>query len=294
MHDASSPSLITDLDHPLIQRFRSLQTAAGRAASGCYVIEGIRHVFRATQASARIEQLFIAPKALKNPAGQKLARRLRRAGTPCATVAPDLYRRLSLAATPQGIAAILRQEWTPLTALRPDEGNGWLAVEGVESPGNLGTMIRTSEAAGAAGLILIGRTADPHDPAAVRATMGSLFSQKLVRTMPREFVAWSGRGRLMLVGASPQATHDYRAVRYEKPLVILVGSEKRGLSDELSQACDALVRIPIRRRGVDSLNVAVAAGILLYAALDQRLGYDDREPALRRTGRRCWSRGREL
>jgi RNA methyltransferase, TrmH family len=258
------------------------------------VIEGIRHVFRATQASAPIEQLFIAPKALKNPAGQKLARRLRRAGTPCATVAPDLYRRLSLAATPQGIAAILRQEWTPLTALRLDEGNSWLAVEGVESPGNLGTMIRTSEAAGAAGLILIGRTADPHDPAAVRATMGSLFSQKLVRTMPREFVAWSGRGRLMLVGASPQATHDYRAVRYDKPLVILVGSEKRGLSDELSQACDALVRIPIRRRGVDSLNVAVAAGILLYAALDQRLGYDDREPALRRTRRRCWSWGREL
>jgi RNA methyltransferase, TrmH family len=205
---------------------------------------------------------------LKSPAGQKLARQLRRAGTPSATIAPDLYRRLSLAATPQGIAAILRQQWTPLAAVRP--GESWLAVEGVQSPGNLGTMIRTSEAVGAAGVIMIGRTADPHDPAAARATMGSLFSQKLVRTTAHEFAAWSGRERLMLVGASPQAARDYRTVRYEKPLVILVGSERRGLSDELSRVCNALVRIPILRRGVDSLNVAVAAGILLYAALDQR------------------------
>ena len=270
MHDPTSPSLISDPDHPLIQRFRSLQTAGGRAASGCYIIEGIRHVFRATQAQFPIEQLLVAPKALKNPAGQKLARRLRQAGTPSATVAPEFYRRLSLAADPQGIAAILRQAWTPLTAVRPGEDDGWLAVEGVESPGNLGTMIRTSEAAGAAGLILIGRTADPHDPTAVRATMGSLFSQKLVRTTAHEFAAWSERRGLMLVGTSPRAAHDYRAVRYEKPLVLLVGSEKRGLSDELSRACSTLVRIPIRRHGVDSLNVAVAAGILLYATLDQR------------------------
>jgi TrmH family RNA methyltransferase len=270
MHDASSPALVTDYDHPLIRRFRSLQTEAGRAASGCYLIEGVRHVFRATQAQIPIEQLYIAPKALKNPAGQKLARHLRRAGTPVATVAPDLYRRLSLAASPQGIAAILRQDWTPLAAVRPGDGNGWLAVEGVESPGNLGTMIRTSEAAGTAGLILIGPTADPYDPAAVRATMGSLFSQILVRTTVREFAAWSGQQRVSLVGTSPHAARDYRAVRYEKPLVILVGSEKRGLSEELCRACDMLVRIPILRPGVDSLNVAVAAGILLYAALDRQ------------------------
>ena len=269
MHDPSSPSLITNSDHPLVQRFRSLQTAPGRAASGCYVIEGIRHVFRAAQAQIPIEQLFIAPEVLKSLAGQKLARRLRSAGTRCAAVDPDLYRRLSLAAAPQGIAAILRQAWTPLSAVRPGEGEGWLAVEGVESPGNLGTMIRTSEAAGATGLILIGRTADPHDPAAVRATMGSLFSQKLVRTTAHEFAAWSERRGLMLVGTSPRGEQDYRAIRYAKPLVILVGSEKRGLSDELSRACNTLVRIPILRSGVDSLNVAVAAGILLYAALDQ-------------------------
>jgi TrmH family RNA methyltransferase len=130
-------------------------------------------------------------------------------------------------------------------------------------------MIRTSEAAGTAGLILIGQTADPYDPVSVRATMGSLFSQKLVRTTARQFAAWCGQRRAMLVGASPHAAQDYRVVRYEQPLVILVGSEKRGLSDELCGACNALVRIPILRRGVDSLNVAVAAGILLYAALDQ-------------------------
>ncbi len=266
MHDVSVPSLITEPHHPLIQRFRSLQSAAGRASSGCYLIEGVRHVFRATQAQIPIEQLYIAPKVLKSPAGQKLVRHLRRAGTPCAAIAPDLYRRLSLAAAPQGIAAILRQSWTPLAAARPDAST-WLAVEEVESPGNLGTMIRTCEAAGAAGLILIGQTADPYDPASVRATMGSLFAQRLVRTTAREFAAWSTQRRARLIGTSPHATQDYRMIRYEQPLVILVGSEKRGLSDELCRACDTLVRIPILRSGVDSLNVAVAAGILLYAAV---------------------------
>lgn len=268
MHDLSNPSLITDPDHPLIQRFRSLQTASGRAASGCYAIEGLRHLFRATEAQTPVEQLFIAPKALKNPAGQKLVRRLRQAGTPVAALAPDLYRRLSLAANPQGIAAILRQDWTPLGSVLPSGGNIWLAVEEVESPGNLGTMIRTSEAAGAVGLILIGRTADPYDPAAVRATMGSLFSQTLVRTTVPAFAAWSKHRQLTVVGAAPNAAQDYRAIRYQKPLVILVGSEKRGLSDELCQTCTSMVRIPILRCGVDSLNVAVATGILLYAALD--------------------------
>jgi RNA methyltransferase, TrmH family len=130
-------------------------------------------------------------------------------------------------------------------------------------------LLRTSEAAGATGVILIGSTADPHDPTALRATMGSFFGQKLVRTSVRDFTGWIRRRELPLVGSSPSATRDYREIVYTKPIVIMVGSERQGLSGELIEACQSLVRIPIARSGVDSLNVAVAAGILLYEAFYQ-------------------------
>ena len=286
MYDASSTSLITDPRHPLIQRLRSLQTPKGRAESGCYLIEGIRHVARAIEADAPIEHLFVAPSTLASPLGQKLARRLRQSGTPCAKLAPDIYHRLSLAATPQGIGAVIRQDWLPLGAARPSRGDCWLAAEDVQSPGNLGTMIRTSEAAGAAGIILIGRTADPYDPTALRATMGALFTQKLVRTTAREFAAWSTSCRLTLIGSSPSAARDYREVRYRRPVVVLVGGERHGLSSELKSACSSLVRIPIARSGLDSLNVAVAAGILVYEAFYQhRQPSDDRAPLTSPAGR---------
>jgi len=130
-------------------------------------------------------------------------------------------------------------------------------------------MLGTGEAAGAAGMILIGSTADPHDPKALRATMGSFFGQKIVRTSVRDFTAWIRQHQLSLVGSSPSATRDYREITYAKPMVIMVGNEKQGLSGELIEACASLVRIPIARSGVDSLNVAVAAGILLYEAFYQ-------------------------
>lgn len=269
MHETRSNSLISDGNDPLIKRFQSLQTRAGRAKSGCYLVEGIRQVARAIEARASIEHVFIAPSVLTNRLGQKLARRLRQAGVPCAKLAPEIYRQLSLAATPQGIGAVIRQDWLRLSDAPISQDACWLAVEGVQSPGNLGTLLRTSEATGATGVILIGGTADPHDPAALRATMGSLFGQKLVRTSIRDFAAWSRRCELLLIGSSPSATQDYRGIPYAKPMVIMVGNERHGLSRELIEECDSLVRIPIVRSGVDSLNVAVAGGILLYEVFYQ-------------------------
>jgi TrmH family RNA methyltransferase len=269
MHETGSAKLITDVNHPLIKRFQSLQTRTGRAKSGLYLIEGIRHVARAIDAGAPIEQLFIAPSHLSAPSGQVLARRLRQAGVPCAKLASDIYCRFSLAATPQGIGAVIRQHWLRLCDVPTSRDSCWLAVEGVRSPGNLGTILRTSEATGATGVILIGGTADPHDPATLRATMGAFFSQKLVRTSVGDFAEWIRRRDLPLIGSSPSAIQDYREIAYTKPMVIMVGSERKGLSSELIQACNTVVRIPIIRSDVDSLNVAVAAGILLYEAFYQ-------------------------
>ncbi len=224
---------------------------------------------RVAEEHAAIQSLFLSPECLTNPFGQKLARRLCQCGIPSERLAPQLYRGLTLAAEPQGLGAVVRQQWTPIKDVRPGAGSLWVAVESIDSPGNLGTIIRTAEAAGVSGIVAIGGSADPYDPAAIRASMGSLFSQKLVRCSVREFTDWARSFGVALVGSSPAGLLDYRGFRCRWPAALLVGSEKHGLSDQLAEACDFTIRIPMVGQG-DSINAAVAAGIMLYELFDQR------------------------
>ena len=254
---------------PRFLSLRSLQSPQGRSQTGLYIIEGIRHLARAVEHNSPIESVFLEPSVLSNPFGQKLARRLRNRGIPAIRLSHQLYRDLTLAAEPQGIGAVLRQQWTPLSNLRLEPNSLWLAVESIESPGNLGTIIRTAEAAGASGIFVLGPDCDPHDPATVRATMGSLFSQKLVRCSQHEVTSWAKSNGVAIVASSPTGLMDYKALRYRFPAVLVIGSEKRGLSDQLLEAADFVVRITMHG-GCDSVNAAVAAGVLLFEMASQR------------------------
>ena len=184
-----------------------------------------------------------------------------------------MFLRLSRAEEPQWIGAVVRQRWDtlPVAPSSPAATGGlcWVALDQVHSPGNLGTILRTGDAVGASGLILIGDSVDPYDPACVRATMGAIFAQRLVRATPQEFASWKQGNDFRLVGTSPHAAHDYRAVSYPAQTVLFMGGEKKGLSDEQQRLCDDLVRIPMVGRS-DSLNLAVATGVLLYEVFNQR------------------------
>jgi len=140
-----------------------------------------------------------------------------------------------------------------------------VALDGVQYPGNLGTVLRTAEAVGAEGIVLLDRTADPYDPLAVRASLGALFALPLARADFADLVDWARQHGARLVGTSPRAAIDYRAARYARPLVLVLGGERSGLAPARLDACDEVVRIPMSGRG-DSLNLAVAAGLLLYEA----------------------------
>jgi len=155
------------VSNPRDSRFltlRSLPTFQGRSRTGLYIIEGIRHVSRALEHAAP-ESIFLDPSVPSNPFGKKLARRLYENGVPGIRLSHHLYRDLTLASEPQGIGAVLQQNWTPLNALVPQRNTLWIAAESIESPGNLGTIIRTAEAAGATGLFVLGPDCDPYDPA---------------------------------------------------------------------------------------------------------------------------------
>jgi TrmH family RNA methyltransferase len=272
-HPPESPgAAITSRHHPLPKLIRSLRQRPAREASGLSFVEGVRLVAEAGrlgQHEGILETLIVAPDLLRSAVGQGVAAQVRRLGVPCREVSAEVFQSISLRDSPQGIGLLVRQRWTPLDALQLDDSRGaaggpaGVALDGVRDPGNLGTILRTADAAGSPGVILLGHTADPYDPLAVRASMGALFSQHLVRASFEQLVAWCRRRGYTLVGTSCSATADYWSVSYRAPAVLLMGNERTGLSPAQQAACDVVVRIPMAGRS-DSLNLAVATGIVLY------------------------------
>ena len=146
----------------------------------------------------------------------------------------------------------------------------WVALETVRDPGNLGTIIRTVDAVGASGAMLVGNCVDPYSRDSVRASMGSIFNVALVRMTPEHFLARAATWPGDIVGTQLAAREDFRTVRYRAPTLLLMGSEGPGLSPELAGTCSRLVKIPMAGR-LDSLNLAVATALVLYEIRKQHL-----------------------
>jgi TrmH family RNA methyltransferase len=260
---------ITSIHNLRIKQIRALRSRKERNVSGCFYIEGAQLVAAAAAARpAQLELLVVSEALLRSQLAWNLAGRLRDT-TPHILVSPEVFRALGEREDAQGIGAVVQQRWLRLDQLDPTDDRCRVALEAVQYPGNLGTILRTSDAAGGAGILLLGSTADPYDPAAVRASTGAIFSQQLVRTNATELAAWAGEHGATIVGATPDAALDYRVPHYESSLILAMGNEGKGLSAELRAACHQLVHIPMAG-AADSLNLAIATGLMLYEALRQR------------------------
>jgi TrmH family RNA methyltransferase len=260
---------ITQFQHPTIQRIHHLRRREAREQSGLYYIEGLRFVIQAVHHHAALEALVVCPPLLTHALAQRLVRRQRQRGVPIIEVTPRVMHQLALVDDQQGIGAVVRQRWEALRHITPSDELCWIALQVVRSAGNLGTILRTSDAVGGAGVILLGNAVDPHDPASVRATMGSLYTQRLVRTTLAEFGRWKLHHRCLLIGTSPNAPTDYHALSYRPPAILLMGEERRGLPSDLQALCDHVVRIPMVGSS-ESLNLGVATGVMLYELFNQR------------------------
>ncbi|WP_298817856.1 TrmH family RNA methyltransferase [Chloroflexus sp.] len=254
--------LITSLANPTIKMLRALRQRKARDEQGRYLIEGIRLVAEAIQCNAPLDMLIVAPELLTSAFAHELVANYAATGGRVLTVSAAVFASLAEKEHPQGIAAVGRIEYTALESF-PMAQVGWIALVEVADPGNLGTILRTADSAGFSGVILVGATTDPFDPAAVRASMGALFSQRLARADWGHLVAWCRAHGIGLVGSSDRGALDYRTATYPRPLVLALGSEREGLSADQLANCDCVVRIPMRGRS-DSLNLAVAAGVLMY------------------------------
>ncbi len=257
---------ITSFGNSAIKAIRALRQRKERERSELFYVEGLRLVGEAVDLSVGIETCVVAPQLLTSEFGWRTVNRMVQRGITRLEVSADVFRSISLKDGPQGIAAVVRQRWESLEQVIPSDELCWVALAGVQDPGNLGTILRTSDAVGAAGVILLGDATDPYDPGAVRASMGAVFSQRLVRASIEDLSAWKHRHGVMVVGTSGAAPVDYRYAPYPKPLTLFMGSEREGLTPEETSICDGMVSIPMLGRG-DSLNLAVASGVMLYEVL---------------------------
>lgn len=255
--------IISSITNPRIKYIRSLATRQEREKTHQFFIEGIRIVGEAVQMNADIEMLVYAPSLLKSRFALELVSEQKEQGMACLEVSAEVFKSVSVKDGPQGIGAIVRQHWKQLDQLTPQSGDLWVALDAAQDPGNIGTILRTCDAVGCTGLLLLGHSADPYDPGTLRASMGAIFSQRLIKATFDEFVQWKQLHQISVVGTSDAAPTDYRATSYHRPIVLLMGSEREGLSPSQQAACDLMVQIPMVGRS-DSLNLAVATGVVLY------------------------------
>lgn len=251
-----------------IRQIRRLRGRDERERTGTCYVEGARIVAQALRAGFTIERGVVALDLLSGDFGLSVVQDLRRAGVPILELSPVAFGSISFKESLQGIGAVVRTRIESLADVDLTDTLGWVALDAVGNPGNLGAILRTGDAVGCAGLIALGDTVDPYHPAAVRASMGAVFSQRLARASFAEFVRWKQERGYPVIGTSGNAPREYREVAYHAPVVLLMGSERLGLSDEQQAVCDQLVRIPMVGTG-DSLNLAVATSVVLYEVFQQ-------------------------
>lgn len=253
--------LITSTSNPTIKRARALQERKGRRKEGCFLVEGGQPVWRAVDLGWEIDTLIVAPELLHHHEARTMVAGLRAGGTRVLDVAPHVYNVLTEREHPGGIAAIVRIPQRRLAEIALDPDALVVALEHVGNPGNLGTIIRTADAAGASAVVTIGDATDPYAPAAVKASMGSLFALPVVNATSAEFQAWAQGASV--VATSGAATQEHWNTQYPRPAVLLLGNEGTGLTDELLDFATTTVRIPMTG-SAESLNLSAAASIMLY------------------------------
>jgi TrmH family RNA methyltransferase len=255
--------LINSPSNSLIKLARALRQKKGRDESGLFLVEGILHVNEVAESGWEIDALIYCPDQLKSEFGRKLVDNLIDKRVRCLPVSERAFESIAEKENPQGIAALVRQRRGLLNDFLPFALA--VAIFSPQDPGNVGTILRTMDAVGADGLMLLDGGVEPYHPSAVRASMGALFWKPFITATFAEFSSWAKTRGARIIGTSAHGSLDYRQIKLDsRPTIILLGSEQKGLPPEYLAVCNDLISLPMRGRA-SSLNLAVATGIILYA-----------------------------
>jgi TrmH family RNA methyltransferase len=257
---------ITSRQNNKIKQVRALRQHKQRQAEGLFVVEGLRHVGEAVEAGAPVEYILYAPEQLHGEYAERLLAEIRQRDLPLYTASAEVMDSVTEKENPQGILAVAQQRLTPLEQLSPANFPWGVAVVAPQDPGNVGTMLRSIDAVGASGLVLLEGGVDIFHPGAVRASMGVLFRLPVCTADFETFNGWQKKWDFNLYGSSARGDTPYDQVQYQQPAILLLGSERQGLTESQRQACRWVVQLPMLGNST-SLNLSVAAGVLLYAML---------------------------
>ncbi len=256
--------VITSLTNDRVKLIRSLDMRKARRETGLFVAEGASVLMTARENGWRPQILVHGAEARESRAHRELIDWALREGTEGLEVSHAVLEKLAAKENPQNLMGVFEQRWSSLPQTKSLAKSAlWVALDEIRDPGNLGTIIRTVDAVGADGVILVGNCCDPYQRETVRATMGSLFAVPLVKVERANFADWASSWPGDRIGTHLDATADFREGGYKEPTLLLMGREGPGMSDEVAAICNRLVKIPMAGR-LDSLNLAVATALMLY------------------------------
>lgn len=257
------PRTVTAFSNPTVKLLRSLRDKKARREEGLFLAEGLRIIAEARDSGRLPEIVMFSAEGARHPLASEIIAATEAAGGEALETTADILSKTSGKDNPQMLVAAYRQRETGLAEIDRSSAPLWFVAQALRDPGNIGTILRTGDAVGAGGLILIDDSADPYSVEGVRASMGAIFTQQVAKARWSDFIAWLRSGPGQLVGTSLKATDDYLDVRYEQPCFLLIGNEQQGLPPDYEAECDRLVKIPMAGRA-DSLNAAMAAAVMAF------------------------------
>ena len=258
------PREVTAFSNTTVKRLRSLRDKKARREEGLFLAEGLRILTEARDSGRLPEIVAFSADGAKHPLAAEIIAATEAAGGDAVETTPDILSKMSGKDNPQMLLGAYRQPDAALERIDRSAASLWIVAQALRDPGNIGTILRTGDAVGAGGLILIDDCADPFSVEAVRASMGAIFTQRVATVRWEEFLPWLRSGDGQLVGTSLKATNDYLEADYRRPCFLLVGNEQQGLPEAYEAECDLLVKIPMAGRA-DSLNAAIAAAVMAFA-----------------------------
>ena len=258
--------IITGFSNPTVKYLRSLREKKHRKQEKKFLAEGLRLLTDARECGHIPEVLVMSSARDAHPLLGELERAVAETGGDIIETSPDILSKITGKSNPQAVAGVFAEFDTSLETINRSAAPIWLVAQELRDPGNLGTMLRTCDAVGAGGLILLDDCADPFSVEAVRASMGAIFTQAIARARWEDFLPWLRAGEGQLVAASLRDAVPYRGAPYKSPCFIMVGNESQGLPEAYEAECDLRVTMLMKGRA-DSLNAAVAGAVLAYEVL---------------------------
>ncbi|MBI9048241.1 MAG: RNA methyltransferase [Anaerolineaceae bacterium] len=259
---------ITSFSNPKIKLLRKLRDKKHRHENGLFYVEGLRIIGDALEHDAIFDAVYYCEDLLNSHFGEHLLKICEQRNIDMYHLPANVFGSFALKDHPQGIAAVLKMETYEEPKVIPEKRQIWVGLEAIADPGNLGTIFRTLDATAGSGVFLIGNCVDVYDPAVVRGSMGSFFTQPFYHMKAETLSIWKSKNNIHVIGTSDKAIKDYQEIEYPGQMILIMGSEREGLHPEIESLCDDIVSIPMSGF-MDSLNLSVATSLMLYEIYNQ-------------------------